>query len=311
MLRPLHYTPFTARELKPAGWLKKQLEIQAAGLSGHLDQVWPDIRDSRWIGGDKDGWERVPYWLDGFIPLAWLLEDKDLQVRAKRYIDAILAQQQEDGWICPCSLEERPNYDVWALFLLCKVLVVYEECSQDPRVEEAVYRALRNLHSHIEVHTLFDWAAARWFECLIPIYWLYERRPNDLYCVKRGPLLYAVAIQEEWTRLEYTQNGVERKYPYCDYEIRPLSPWNYAFADDSFTVEEQEGWDAPFSTERPPISLTGTFVQIDWGFDNGLCHEVPDSRVPLTPPQQVRLIPYGCTNLRMTEMPWIQAESPT
>ena len=79
----------------------------------------------------------------------------------------------------------------------------------------------------------------------------------------------------------------------------------------SFTVEEQEGWDAPFSTERPPISLTGTFVQIDWGFDNGLCHEVPDSRVPLTPPQQVRLIPYGCTNLRMTEMPWIQAESPT
>ena len=39
--------------------------------------------------------------------------------------------------------------------------------------------------------------------------------------------------------------------------------------------------------------------------------EVPDSRVPLTPPQQVRLIPYGCTNLRMTEMPWIQAESPT
>ena len=76
MLRPLHYTPFTARELKPAGWLKKQLEIQAAGLSGHLDQVWPDIRDSRWIGGDKDGWERVPYWLDGFVPLAWLLEDE-------------------------------------------------------------------------------------------------------------------------------------------------------------------------------------------------------------------------------------------
>ena len=26
---------------------------------------------------------------------------------------------------------------------------------------------------------MFDWAAARWFECLIPIYWLYERRPED------------------------------------------------------------------------------------------------------------------------------------
>jgi hypothetical protein len=29
-----------------------------------------DVRDSRWIGGDRDGWERVPYWLDGFVP--WL-----------------------------------------------------------------------------------------------------------------------------------------------------------------------------------------------------------------------------------------------
>ncbi len=76
MLKPLQYTPFTTGELKPAGWLKKQLEIQAAGLSGHLDKIWPDIRDSRWIGGDKEGWERVPYWLDGFIPLAYFLDDE-------------------------------------------------------------------------------------------------------------------------------------------------------------------------------------------------------------------------------------------
>ena len=92
--------------LRPEGWLKRQLEIQAEGLSGHLDLVWPDIRESKWIGGDKEGWERVPYWLDGFIPLAYLLDDEDLKKRAKRYIDAILAAQKEDGWICPCEPEE-------------------------------------------------------------------------------------------------------------------------------------------------------------------------------------------------------------
>ena len=64
---------FTSKELKPAGWLRRQLEIQAKGLSGNLDKVWRDVRDSAWIGGDADGWERVPYWLDGFIPLAYLL----------------------------------------------------------------------------------------------------------------------------------------------------------------------------------------------------------------------------------------------
>ena len=90
---------YTSSELKPAGWLRRQLEIQAKALSGNLDKIWPDIRDSAWIGGDREGWERVPYRLDGFIPLAFLLEDVDMQARAKKYIDAIIERQCEDGWI--------------------------------------------------------------------------------------------------------------------------------------------------------------------------------------------------------------------
>ena len=61
--------------IKPAGWLREQLKIQAAGLSGHLDEFWPDIKNSAWIGGKAEGWERVPYWLDGMVPLAYLLDD--------------------------------------------------------------------------------------------------------------------------------------------------------------------------------------------------------------------------------------------
>ena len=87
---------FTARQLKPSGWLKRQLRIQADGLSGHLDKIWPDVRDSAWIGGDREGWERVPDWLDGFVPLAYLLEDEDLIARARKYVDAILAAQRPE-----------------------------------------------------------------------------------------------------------------------------------------------------------------------------------------------------------------------
>ena len=79
---------FTSNEIKPIGWLKRQLEIQAQGLSGNLDKIWCDVRDSAWIGGNADGWERVPYWLDGFIPLAYLLENEDMISRVKKYIDA-------------------------------------------------------------------------------------------------------------------------------------------------------------------------------------------------------------------------------
>ena len=71
------YALYNTDEIKPAGWIKKQLEIQADGLSGALDRVWRDVRDSAWIGGEAEGWERVPYWLDGFIPLAYLLDDED------------------------------------------------------------------------------------------------------------------------------------------------------------------------------------------------------------------------------------------
>ena len=67
----MKYRFYTTNEIKPLGWLKRQLEIQKNGLSGNLDKVWPDIRDSAWIGGACEGWERVPYWLDGFIPLAY------------------------------------------------------------------------------------------------------------------------------------------------------------------------------------------------------------------------------------------------
>ena len=80
------YSFYSSNELKPKGWLLQQLKIQAAGLSGNLDKVWRDVRDSGWLGGDAESWERFPYWLDGFIPLAYLLEDEDMISRAKYYV---------------------------------------------------------------------------------------------------------------------------------------------------------------------------------------------------------------------------------
>ena len=173
------YQNFTPAELKPTGWLKRQLELQAEGLSGNLDKIWPDIRDSKWIGGDRDGWERVPYWLDGFVPMAYLLEDEDMIARVKKYIDGIVAGQCEDGWLCPCTLEERANYDMWALFLIDKVLMLYYDCSKDERIPKVVYDSLKNLAEHIKVHPLRDWGKTRWFECLIPIIALYEIYPEE------------------------------------------------------------------------------------------------------------------------------------
>ncbi|MCL2812145.1 MAG: glycoside hydrolase family 127 protein [Clostridia bacterium] len=608
MLTALRLVPFSHGEITPTGWLKRQLRIQADGLCGHLDTVWPDIQDSRWIGGQAEGWERVPYWLDGFIPLAYLLDDEDMKRRAGRYVDSILARQAEDGWICPCAPQERATYDIWASLLIGKVLAMYADLSGDLRVEPALERLFAQMEDHLDHHTLHRWGAARWFEGLITLFWLYERtgeewllrvarkleilgfdyekllcdyqdqepqrkwtflthvvnlamcikqgalksrlnradpnafayaalqnllrshsmavghfsgdecvagdapnrgtelcgvveamysyeqllsiggdphwgdvlerlafnalpatistdmwthqydqmtnqvrcqalpsdhvvfgtngpeshlfglepnygcctanfgqgwpklamsafmcgqdelasvvlvpsqvrckiggvpvtcsleteypfkgdmryivecaseaefslsiripafasyatvngepvqvgafhkvrrvwqgteevrveltfdfdfvpRPRDMACLWRGPLLYSVAIEEKWEKREYVTNGVERKFPFCDYEVLPMSPWNYAFYGKNPCLKENEVAAAPFDTAAPAVEVYVDMAPIDWPEEYGICATEPRGREPLGPPQPVRMIPYGCAKLRMTEMP--------
>ena len=175
------YQFYTTKELKPKGWLKRQLEIQANGLSGNLDKVWRDVKDSKWIGGEAEGWERVPYWLDGFIPLAYLLENEDMIARARKYVEAIMQAQRPDGWICPCSEEEIPSYDTCVVQLITKVLTVYYECSGDERVPQVIYKTLRNYYDLLSSGTikLFDWGKHRWYECFIAIRFLKERYQEE------------------------------------------------------------------------------------------------------------------------------------
>ncbi len=204
---------FTSKEIKPQGWLRRQLEIQADGLSGNLDKVWRDVRDSKWIGGTADGWERVPYWLDGFVPLAYLLDDAEMISRAKKYIDAIISFQREDGWICPCTEDEIPSYDSWAVQLISKVLVVYYECSGDERIPGTVYRILKNYYELLRSGKirLFDWGRARWFEAFIAINFLMERNDEEwLYD-------FAVILREQG--LDYSE--------FIKSWERPLNKWTF------------------------------------------------------------------------------------
>src|SRR5258705_3405000 len=73
------FYPLPLTSIRPKGWLKRQMEIQAAGLSGHLDEFWPDVGpESGWLGGNGESWERGPYFLDGLVPLAYQLQDQKL-----------------------------------------------------------------------------------------------------------------------------------------------------------------------------------------------------------------------------------------
>lgn len=583
--------------------MKRQLEIQAKGLGGNLDKIWPDVRDSAWIGGEREGWERVPYWLDGFIPLAYLLENEDMISRAKKYIDAILDAQNADGWICPCAIDERGSYDTWAVQLIAKVLVVYYECSKDERIPGVIYKILKNYYDLLKSGTikLFEWGKFRWFEAFISIKFTYDiykeewlkdlakileeqgadytsfvelwkrplnlwrfethivnlammlkaeavscdllgaeysdkaeylrnileqyngtvyesftgdeclsgvspiqgtelcaiveqmysyellyaytgdskwaqklevlafnalpatisddmwthqyvqmsnqiacekfpgkalfrtngpdahlfglepnygcctanfsqgwpkfalssfmyngktvihsvmlpcelnsedkhiivetnypfensvkykinsesdftfvvripsfaknvrangkpvsgdelifsiesgkdveiwidfeteahlqKRPNGLHTVQCGSLLFSIPIPYETVKHEYESNGVERKYPYCDYELLPQAPWNYGYCSNAFSVKRNVVDAIQFSSEKPPVVIKAKVKKIDWGLEDGyekVCAKVPQSLEPISEEQEIELFPYGCAKLRMTELP--------
>ena len=596
------YEFLTTSEIKPKGWLKRQLEIEAEGLVGNLDKVWPDVADSMWIGGSREGWERVPYWLDGFIPLAYLLENDEMIATVKKYIDAILGMQQPDGWICPCEKEKRAKYDTWAIQLICKTLKVYYDCSGDGRIPQVIYRVMKNYYDLLKSGEikLFGWGRYRWFESFVSLNFLYEKynedwirdlakiikeqgydydsvtekwkkpshkwqmsthivnmtmmlkaeavshdllgkeytdnaeklrtildkyngtafegftgdevlsgldptkgtelcavveqmysyeeifahtgenkwaerleivgfnalpatlsedmwthqyvqqvnqiacektmimapwstngpyahtfglepnygcctanfnqgwpkfalspfmhngdtiinslmlpsvlkddgitiklktdypfenkmhysinsdkafnfiiripsfakklkvngenstvndlefaikqgeteievefeatpylkkRPNDLYALQMGSLLFSVPIKYEKKMREYTKKGVERKFPYCDYQFVPQTPWNYGYSDDDFAVKFNGIGDIPFSQENPPVTIKANMQKINWGLKfpyRSVARKIPKSRTPVSAAEKIDLCPYGCAKLRMTEMP--------
>ena len=40
-----------------------------------------------WLGGDGDVWERGPYWIDGLLPLAYILNDQALIDKVKPWVE--------------------------------------------------------------------------------------------------------------------------------------------------------------------------------------------------------------------------------
>ncbi len=165
------FYPLPLTSVTPEGWLREQLRIQADGISGHLDEVWPDVGpNSAWLGGAGEGWERGPYYLDGLLPLAYLLDDPKLIAKVKPWVEWTLTHQREDGSIGP-----EKNKDWWPNMVMLKVLTQYQETTGDPRVISLMTKYFAYHARKMASEPLKDWAVYRWQDELASILWLYNR----------------------------------------------------------------------------------------------------------------------------------------
>ena len=170
------FTPLPLGAVRPKGWLLEQLRIQAEGLSGHLDEgFFPDLgSDSGWLGGDGESWEVGPYWLDGLVPLAFLLDDKRLKAKVAKWINWTLYNLRGDGWIGP-ETDHRDKW--WPRAVMLKVLAQYTEATTDWRPVPAMLNYLELLTKSLPDDPLDMWAKFRWGEYLVSLLWLSERKP--------------------------------------------------------------------------------------------------------------------------------------
>lgn len=200
------YTELPIGNIQPKGWMREQLRRQRSGLTGHLDEKYERVcgPTNGWLGGDGDGWERGPYWLDGLVPLAYILDDQELKGKAQEWIEWSINNQQPSGYFGPIpfdgnppknrrGVQEGPRRDWWPKMVMLKVLKQYYMATEDERVLELMTNYFRYQLKHLPDQPLDNWSYwgnRRGGDNLMIVYWLYNHT-GDQFLLELGDLIYS------------------------------------------------------------------------------------------------------------------------
>ena len=187
--------------IKPSGWLKEALERQRDGITANLDETYPQVvgPDNGWLGGEGDRWERAPYWLDGLLPLAYILDDDALKAKAQKWVEWALASQKENGFFGPDKgypyvegLQRGLPLDWWPRIIMLKVLQQYYNATQDERVLTffgKYFRYQLETLPEAPLDTYTHWARYRAGDNLDVVLWYYNK-VKEPWLLKLADLLH-------------------------------------------------------------------------------------------------------------------------
>ena len=188
--QPLRATPLIklpVGSIRPRGWLRRQLRLQADGFHGHLGEISRFLKKEKnaWLdpqGEGLHGWEEPPYWLKGFGNLAYILDDQEMLKETKVWIEAALRSQKPDGWFGPdkgrggAATRLKGREDLWPNMIMLFCLRDYYEFTGDQRVIDLMTNYFRYLQAvPAEEFLVGYWPKMRGGDLLLSVYWLYNR----------------------------------------------------------------------------------------------------------------------------------------
>lgn len=185
--------------IKAKGWLQEMLVRQKNGATGNLDKLYPLMSQRNgWLGGDGDQWERGPYWIDGLLPLAYILNDKELIAKVKPWVEWSLKSQTADGYFGPSKdypeedgLQRDNSRDWWPKMVMLKVLKQYYAATGDKRVITLMTNYFKYQLKELPGNPLDKWtywAKFRGPDNLMVVYWLYNIT-GDKFLLELGDLI--------------------------------------------------------------------------------------------------------------------------
>lgn len=129
-----------------------------------------------------------------------------------------------------------------------------------------------------------------------------ERGVRNAAILSRGPLLLSVAMTNQWKELKHYA------YQSSDWQVSSSSPWNVALdLSQPITLKYMPpSATAPFDPLTCPLSGTAHARLLPgWKIVNSTCDWPPQSPVTsgYTSPQIVDLQLYGCTAVRISQIP--------
>jgi DUF1680 family protein len=209
---PLLATPLVklpAGAIRPEGWLRRQLQLQAEGFHGHLGEISRFLKKEKnaWLdteGVGEHGWEEPPYWLKGYSNLAYVLGDQRMIEESKLWIEAALRSQKPDGWFGPdkgragLATRLKGREDLWPNMIMLFCLQDYYDYTGDERVIRLMTNYFRYLQSVPSDRFLVGyWPKMRGGDLLYSVYWLYNRTSDARLLDLAHKVHQATA---DWTR---------------------------------------------------------------------------------------------------------------